>query len=148
MLKTSNIPKDMVMKNKEALVHCLSYMDKQNKPVPLPKKEDFITEMRKGIPFVIHSFPASFLKEQDPLKVYKNINQRLGEGASALVYKGTDVTTGEGIALKVASASDLKNLRNELALHRMCHHENIVSLKDCYLWNEKIWVRLRALFDA
>lgn len=80
------------------------------------------------------------MKEQDPLKVYKNINQRLGEGASALVYKGTDSTTGERIALKVANASDLKNLRNELALQRLCHHENIVSLKECYLWNEKLWV--------
>lgn len=69
-----------------------------------------------------------------------NINQRLGEGASGTVYKGTDSVTGERIALKVAPASDLKNLRNELALQRMCHHESIVALRDCYLWNDKLWV--------
>lgn len=36
------------MKNKEALVDCLSYMDKQIKPAPLPKKEDFIADMKEG----------------------------------------------------------------------------------------------------
>lgn len=57
------------------------------------------------------------------------------------MYKGTDSQTKERVAIKVAPASDLKNLKNELALQRMCHHENIVALKDCYLWNDKLWVR-------
>ena len=80
------------------------------------------------------------MKEEDPLKVYKNIDKRLGEGASGIVYKGTDRKTNEVIALKVAPASDLKNLKNELALQRMCNHKNIVNILDCYLWNNKLWV--------
>lgn len=83
---------------------------------------------------------AALIREEDPLKVYVNINQRLGEGASGTVYKGTDSVTGERIALKVAPASDLKNLKNELALQRMCNQQNIVSIRDCYLWNDKLWV--------
>lgn len=51
MLEASNIPKEMAMKNKEALVDCLSYMEEQSKPIPLPKKEDYITEMNEGIYF-------------------------------------------------------------------------------------------------
>ena len=55
-------------------------------------------------------------------------------------YKGTDSATGELIALKVAPASDLKHLKNEFALQRMCHHENIVALRDCFLWKDNLWV--------
>lgn len=51
MLEASNIPKEMAMKNKEALVDCLSYMEEQSKPIPLPKKEDYIAEMNEGIYF-------------------------------------------------------------------------------------------------
>ncbi|KAK8829935.1 hypothetical protein WA577_001326 [Blastocystis sp. JDR] len=136
-LQTSNISKDMAMKNKEALVDCFTYMDSQNKPAPLPKVSDFAEELRQ----------AAFIREEDPLKVYVNINQRLGEGASGTVYKGTDSITGERIALKVAPASDLKNLKNELALQRMCNQQNIVSIRDCYLWNDKLWIAME-LMDA
>ena len=91
---------------------------------------------------------AAFIREEDPLEVYVKIDQRLGEGASGTVYKGTDSVTGERIALKVAPASDLKNLKNELALQRMCHHENIVSIRDCYLWKDKLWVAASHHNDA
>ena len=90
--------------------------------------------------------------------MYVNINKRLGEGASGTVYesirvftsryKGTDAKTKERIALKVAPASDIKNLKNELALQRMCHHENIVALRDCFLWNDKLWVGTSFLFNG
>ena len=139
-LQTSNISKDMAMKNKEALADCFTYMDSQNKPAPLPKVSDFAEELRQGGHGERGSPLAAFIREEDPLKVYVNINQRLGEGASGTVYKGTDSITGERIALKVAPASDLKNLKNELALQRMCNQQNIVSIRDCYLWNDKLWV--------
>ena len=90
--------------------------------------------------------------------MFVNINKRLGEGASGTVYelrrgimfryKGTDAKTKERIALKVAPASDIKNLKNELALQRMCHHENIVALRDCFLWNDKLWVGTSFLFNG
>ncbi|KAK8796018.1 hypothetical protein WA171_003982 [Blastocystis sp. BT1] len=137
LLKSSNISKDMAMKNKEALVDCFAYMEDHSKPAPLPKVEDFIQELDQ----------AAFLRREDPMKVYVNINKRLGEGASGKVYKGTDSITGELIALKVAPASDLKHLRNEFALQRMCHHENIVALRDCFLWNDNLWIAME-LMDA
>ncbi|KAK8791560.1 hypothetical protein WA588_001565 [Blastocystis sp. NMH] len=127
LLKSSNISKDMAMKNKEALVDCFTYMEEQAKQICAKE--------------------ASFIREEDPLKVYVNINKRLGEGASGTVYKGTDAKTKERIALKVAPASDIKNLKNELALQRMCHHENIVALRDCFLWNDKLWIAME-LMDA
>ena len=47
LLKSSNISKDMAMRNKEALVDCFTYME-QAKQVPLPKMEDFIEDLRQG----------------------------------------------------------------------------------------------------
>ena len=62
-------------------------------------------------------------------------------------YKGTNLTTGECVALKVSPASDLQNLKNELALQRLCSHENIVALRDCFLWNNRLWIAME-LMDA
>lgn len=54
LLKSSNISKDMAMKNKEALVDCFTYMEEQAKQVPLPKMEDFIRRFapRKVVGYV------------------------------------------------------------------------------------------------
>lgn len=49
LLKSSNISKDMAMKNKEALVDCFAYMEDHSKPAPLPKVEDFIQELDQGL---------------------------------------------------------------------------------------------------
>lgn len=48
-MKSSNIPKEMAMKNKEALVDCLSYMDEHGQSAPLPKKEEFIADLKEGL---------------------------------------------------------------------------------------------------
>lgn len=48
LLQTSNIPKDMAMKNKEALVDCFTYIEEQDKPAPLPKISEFVEELRQG----------------------------------------------------------------------------------------------------
>ena len=47
-LQTSNISKDMAMKNKEALVDCFTYIEEQDKPAPLPKISEFVEELRQG----------------------------------------------------------------------------------------------------
>lgn len=49
LLKSSNISKEMAMKNKEALVDCLSYMEEHSDSVPLPKKEEFIADLKEGL---------------------------------------------------------------------------------------------------
>ena len=47
IVRTSNIPKEMAMKNKDALVDCINFFTKQEKPV-LPKKKDFIDNIKEG----------------------------------------------------------------------------------------------------
>lgn len=94
---------------------------------------------------------------EDPFEFYHGINQRIGEGASGIVYarsmcvrgsyKGTSTETGERVALKVSPASDLQNLKNELAMQRLCNHPNLVGLRDCFLWNNRLWIAME-LMDA
>ena len=91
------------------------------------------------------------MRYDDPMAIFKGINQRLGEGASGAMYlifflchrssyKATDTRDGKKVAIKVCPASDLDNLKNELALQRMSKHPNIVSLYECYLWRDQLWV--------
>lgn len=37
------------MKNKEALVDCLSYMEEHSKPTPLPRKEEYYADLQEGL---------------------------------------------------------------------------------------------------
>ena len=60
LLKSSNISKDMAMRNKEALVDCFTYMEEQAKQAPLPKMEDFIEDLRQG-GLLVTSMMRSFL---------------------------------------------------------------------------------------
>jgi serine/threonine protein kinase len=51
---------------------------------------------------------------------------KLGEGASGQVFSGIDRETGRAVAIKVAPASDLSNLKVEIALQKMSSHPNVV----------------------
>lgn len=136
-LKANNITQDMAIKNKDAIADCLTLLNDPYRPMPLPNAEEWDREMDK----------ASFIRMEDPFEFYHGINQRIGEGASGIVYKGTSTATGERVALKVSPASDLQNLKNELAMQRLCNHPNLVGLRDCFLWNNRLWIAME-LMDA
>ena len=48
IVRTSNIPKEMAMKNPDALVNCIKLITKQEKPA-LPKKQEFIDNIKEGV---------------------------------------------------------------------------------------------------
>ena len=52
------------------------------------------------------------------------------------------------VAVKVTSLSELLNIRNELALQKTCHHNNIVWVGDCFNWKNKLWVGAVAAREA
>ena len=85
MLKSSNISKDMAMKNKEALVDCFAYIEDHSKAAPLPKVDDFIQDLEQGLYSFSYLGVAALLRYEDPMKVYEKIDRRLGEGASGKV---------------------------------------------------------------
>ncbi len=69
---------------------------------------------------------ASFISKGDPTSIFSGLI-KLGEGASGQVFSGVDRTTGHTVAIKVAPASDLSNLKMEIALQKMSTHPNVVG---------------------
>lgn len=45
-------------------------------------------------------------------------------------------------ALKVAPVSDLENIKNEIAMHAMSQHPNIVQYVETFHYGESLWVRV------
>lgn len=129
VLAASNISREEAIQNKDAVLAVLQYHFKESEPAPLPSKAAFSQDLLN----------AAQIKQENPMEYYTNVSQRLGEGASGTVYKATD-KQGNKVAIKVCAASDLANLKNELALQRMCKHKGIVSLIDSYLHNDQLWI--------
>jgi P21-Rho-binding domain/Protein kinase domain len=78
----------------------------------------------------------------DPATLFETLEgHKLGEGASGVVHLGLDKRTGKKVAIKVASAADLANLRNETALQALSQHPCIVSLVGTWLKKDQLWVR-------
>ena len=67
------------------------------------------------------------------------------------MYLATDTRSGEQVAIKMSDASDLENLKHEIALQSLSVHENIVRYMETYQHQGRLWVRAgrrRVLLDA
>ncbi|KAK8799688.1 hypothetical protein WA158_006236 [Blastocystis sp. Blastoise] len=128
-LAAAHITKEEAINNKEAVLEILNFHFTGNQ-TPLPSRMSLQRNVKE----------AAYMRYDDPMKIFRGINQRLGEGASGAVYKATDPRDGKKVAIKVCPASDLDNLKNELALQRMSKHPNIVTLHECYLYRDQLWI--------
>lgn len=100
-------------------------------PVPMPKQRVLDRALEQ----------ASLFTTADPTPLFRDL-RKLGEGASGVVYRGTDVRTGKQVAIKVAPASDLANLKVEIAIQKISQHPSIVSYVETFLYNEQLWIIL------
>lgn len=80
------------------------------------------------------------IKDGDPSTVYTDM-KKVGEGASGQVFLAIDKRSGERVAVKIAPASDLANLKQEIALQKLSVHPSIVSYKETYMQRDQLWVR-------
>ena len=71
------------------------------------------------------------IKKQD-YKPHFTDMEKLGQGASGIVYSAKDKRTGRQVALKIAPISELKELENEIGLQAMTKHPNIVECIEAY----------------
>lgn len=60
--------------------------------------------------------------------------------ASGTVYLATDSRTRNQVAIKMSAASDLENLKHEIALQRLSKHDNIVKYFETYMKGGNLWV--------
>lgn len=61
-----------------------------------------------------------------------------------MVYSALDKRKNRRVAIKVASAMDMDNLRNEIAMQALSRHENVVLYEETFLHAGKLWVRVGA----
>lgn len=136
LLSVSGISQVDVKKNPQAVLDVLKFHiegGSQSQP-PLPPKallEQSLESARAAV----------FDKTTDPTTLFKlEEGQKLGEGASGVVRLGVDKRTGNKVAIKIAPATDMANLSNEIALQAMSAHSSIVSLVGVYLHKDQVWV--------
>ena len=74
-------------------------------------------------------------REGDISKYYNVDPEQIGEGAYGVVYKATEITTGEIRAIKVIQKSKIKNYErfiNEITALRTLDHPNVIKLYEMF----------------
>ena len=82
------------------------------------------------------------MDEGDPNELYADL-EKVGEGSSGEVYKGTSRATGEVVAVKiidVAQKEKVQAIRNEILMMKRSQHECVVEHKGSYMKDDKLWV--------
>ena len=77
----------------------------------------------------------------DPNTVIRK-EKKLGEGAGGVVYVCTDLRDNKKRAVKIAPLNDLENIKNEIAMHSLSQHENIVQYIDTFMATDGLWILL------
>lgn len=128
MLSSSGISKAEISAHPQEVLDVLQF-HMEGPPPKLPKKAVLEKELTE----------ASLFSAGDPNTLFTDL-RKVGEGASGQVYLGRDKRSGQKVAIKVAPAADLANLRNEIALQKMSIHPCIVSYLETFLHRDAIWV--------
>jgi len=130
LLKVSGISREEIELHPQEVLDVLQF-HLEGPPPKLPTRQTLQRNIVKAID--ISSF--------DPTKVIKR-EKKLGEGAGGTVYVCVDTRTKERCAVKVSPMSDLENIKNEIAMHALSTHENIVGYKETIAWQEELWILL------
>lgn len=128
MLSASGITKAEVSAHPQEVLDVLQF-HMEGPPPKIPKKSEFEKALDD----------ASLINKGDPTALYGNM-KKLGEGASGTVYLAIDNRTKEKVAIKMAPASDLANLKTEIAIQKLSAHPSIVSYKETYLQKDQLWI--------
>ena len=82
-------------------------------------------------------------REGDIEKYYNIDPEQVGEGAYGVVYKATEITSGEVRAIKVIQKSKIKNYErfiNEITALRTLDHPNVIKLYEMFEDDEKLYL--------
>eukprot|EP01104_Vermistella_antarctica_P019635 TRINITY_DN77_c0_g1_i1.p1 TRINITY_DN77_c0_g1~~TRINITY_DN77_c0_g1_i1.p1 ORF type:complete len:429 (+),score=126.33 TRINITY_DN77_c0_g1_i1:186-1472(+) len=153
LLKT-NISKDEVIGNAEAVLDVLEFHDRLYNP-------DNQQEAAESDSSQMHSRAAmlaaadgemaggtpgdddddDWLLTTDPQTVIKDL-KKIGEGSSGSVYLGTRIADGRKVAIKMISAkdTDMPAIENEIKMMKSTCQANVVEYLGTYLRKDKLWV--------
>jgi len=120
LLKVSGISREEIAAHPQEVLDVLQF-HLEGPPPKLPTRQTLQRNMLKAVNI------ASF----DPTKVIRR-EKKLGEGAGGTVYLCTDLRSKDKCAVKVSPMSDLENIKNEIAMHALTQHDNIVQYKETF----------------
>lgn len=89
----------------------------------------------------------SIVSVGDPNRKYNKID-KIGQGASGVVYTAIETSTGMEVAIKQMNLSQQPKkelIINEILVMRENKHANVVNYLDSYLVNEELWVVMEYL---
>lgn len=81
-----------------------------------------------------------YIIRDDPMKYYSEVSSPIGEGGFSKVYCARSNETNEKVAIKVTGMSELRQICTELIMQKSTPHENIVSISNCYSWNDELYI--------
>ena len=79
------------------------------------------------------------LLETNPEDDYRK-KRKLGEGANGVVWKCINKKTKEIVAIKISPVEEYDDLENEIALHALSQHENVVKYMETYFYEDNFWI--------
>lgn len=164
LLKSGGISKDEVLANHNEVLQVLQFHEnrfqpappsKQNPNAPIisppvqegpnnnPPQEQKSTALKDKTK-IDDSDELDWIEDGDPSTIYSSL-EKIGEGSSGEVFKGTLKSTNEIHAIKIISLSGqekLSNIKNEIMMMKLCRHPNVVEHKGTYMKDDQLWVSM------
>jgi hypothetical protein len=124
LLAASGITSAEVRANPQAVLEVLQFtVDGPAQPTVRRPRPQVSVERAHGAAL------ASHLRDDvDPNSLYETRGGKLGEGVSGVVHLGIEKSSGRKVAIKIAPAADVVNLKNETALLALSQHPDIGAL--------------------
>lgn len=137
-LLKSNISKEEVLENPEAVLDVLEFHDKQY-GIRQDDEKPISTETR--LPPEGHLDDEEWLLTTDPQTLFKSL-KKIGEGSSGSVFLGVQISDNRQVAIKMISAkdTDMPAIENEIKMMKTTRHQNVVEYLGTYLRKDKLWV--------
>lgn len=137
LLKVSGISNAEVVENPDAVLGILQ--THMNGIKALPSAAQYDKEMVSAV----------HIRKDDPNKFYFR-EKKLGEGAGGEVWRARDIKTSKLVAIKLAKLpteadQEKNNIKNEIALHALSKHPNVVEYIDSFQTKEHLWVVLELM---
>lgn len=127
LLKASDITKDEVLNNPDQVLDVLNFHIKG--PPKIPTLNVLRQNMRTAVK----------IENDNPNKTYQK-QRKLGEGAAGEVFECVQKKTQRKCAAKIAPLSDLENVKQEIAMHALSEHKNIVSYFETFQYKNELWM--------
>lgn len=130
LLLASGITQEDMQEHPEEIVDVLRFHFEGPKPT-IPSKDVLKGEMMEKWTISV----------QDPNKLFRK-EKKLGAGAGGVVYKVTDLRTGDIKAVKISPKEELTFIKQEIALQAMSEHANIVQYEETIAYKESVWISM------